>query len=226
MNSYVGNSPTTGHFPTDTFTSSGGSTYTLSKAPATLGSIEVSVQGVLQAVSAYTINGTELELVGVANDDVIFVRHLGETLQIPTPGDDSVTTVKIAADAVDGTKIADNAIDSDHYVNESIDTVHIADNAITAAKIANGTVVAAEIATDAVTTIKILDGAVTAAKINSAVALGGPSLGVDSIIRTNAKTISTNITFAGTENGMTAGPITIANNCSVVVTNGSSWTIV
>ncbi len=226
MNSYVGNSPTTGHFPTDTFTSSGGDTYILSKAPATLGSIEVSVQGVLQAVSAYTINGTELGLAGVANNDVIFVRHLGETLQIPTPGDDSVTTVKIAADAVDGTKIADNAIDSDHYVNESIDTVHIADNAITAAKIANGTVVAAEIATDAVTTTKILDGAVTAAKINSAVALGGPSLGVDSIIRTNAKTISTNITFAGTENGMTAGPITIANNCSVVVTNGSSWTIV
>ena len=34
MNSYVGNSPTTGHFPTDTFTSSGGSTYTLSQTPA------------------------------------------------------------------------------------------------------------------------------------------------------------------------------------------------
>ena len=40
MNSYVGNSPTTGHFPTDTFTSSGGSTYTLSQTPATTGSIE------------------------------------------------------------------------------------------------------------------------------------------------------------------------------------------
>ena len=60
MNSYVGNTPTTGHFPTDTFTSSGGSTYTLSQAPATTGSIEVSVQGVLQAVSAYSISGTTL----------------------------------------------------------------------------------------------------------------------------------------------------------------------
>ncbi len=78
----------------------------------------------------------------------------------------------------------------------------------------------------AVTTTKILNGAVTAEKINSAVALGGPSLGVDSIIRTNAKTISENITFAGTENGMTAGPVTVANGYSVVVTNGSSWTIV
>ena len=97
MNSYVGNSPTTGHFPTDTFTSSGGSIYTLSKAPATLGSIEVSVQGVLQAVSAYTISGTTLTLAGVANNDVIFVRHLGETLQIPTPGDDTVGLNQLSA---------------------------------------------------------------------------------------------------------------------------------
>ena len=102
--------------------------------------------------------------------------------------------------------LVDDAVDSEHYTDGSIDNAHLS--------------------ADAVTTTKILDGAVTAAKINSAVALGGPSLGTDSIIRTNAKTISTNITFAGTENGMTAGPITIANDCSVVVTNGSSWTIV
>ncbi|MDP7366961.1 MAG: hypothetical protein QGH83_06845, partial [Candidatus Pacebacteria bacterium] len=193
---------TTGHFPTDTFTSSGGDTYILSKAPATLGSIEVSVQGVLQAVSAYTINGTELRLVGVANDDVIFVRHLGETLLVPVPVDDSVTTAKLADNAVDGTKLADNAVDgtkiadntinSDHYVDGSVDNVHLA-TGIDAGKLINAL---------------------------------PQTLGTDSIIRTNAKTISENITFAGTENGMTAGPITIANNCSVVVTNGSSWTIV
>ncbi len=102
----------------------------------------------------------------------------------------------------------------------------IADSAINAAKIADGTVVAAEIASNAITTVKIADDAVTAAKIADAVALGGPSLGTNSIIRTNAKTISENITFAGTENGMTVGPITVANNYSVIVTNGSTWTIV
>ena len=135
MNSYVGNTPTTGHFPTDTFTSSGGSTYTLSQAPATTGSIEVSVQGVLQAVSAYSISGTTLTLAGVTSGDVIFVRHLGETLQVPTPGDDSVTTAKIldanvttakiAADAIDGTKLADNACNSEHYTDGSIETSHL-----------------------------------------------------------------------------------------------------
>jgi len=55
---------------------------------------------------------------------------------------------------------------------------------------------------------------------------GGPSLGTDSIIRTNAKTISENITFAGDENGSTVGPVSIANTYTVVVSNGSTWTII
>ena len=55
---------------------------------------------------------------------------------------------------------------------------------------------------------------------------GGPSLGTNSVIRTNAKTISENITFAGTENGMSAGPVTVANGFTVTVTAGSTWTVV
>ena len=54
---------------------------------------------------------------------------------------------------------------------------------------------------------------------------GGPSLGTDSVIRTNAKTISENITFAGDENGSTVGPVSIANTYTVVVSNGSRWII-
>ena len=54
---------------------------------------------------------------------------------------------------------------------------------------------------------------------------GGPSLGTNSVIRTNAKTISENITFAGTENGSTIGEVSIANGYTVVVSNGSRWTI-
>ena len=45
-------------------------------------------------------------------------------------------------------------------------------------------------------------------------------------IRTNVKTNAGNITFAGTENGMTAGPITVANGTTITVVNGSVWTIV
>ena len=103
---YIGNEPTTGHFPVDNFTSSGGSTYTLSKAPATAGAIEVSVQGVMQSTTAYTVSGTTLTMAGVTSGVKIFVRHLGETLILPTPADGSVTTAKLAVNSVDGTKIA------------------------------------------------------------------------------------------------------------------------
>ena len=55
---------------------------------------------------------------------------------------------------------------------------------------------------------------------------GGPSLGTDAIIRTNAKVIAENITFAGNENGSTVGPVTINASYTVTVTNGSTWVII
>ncbi len=55
---------------------------------------------------------------------------------------------------------------------------------------------------------------------------GGLSLGTDSIIRTNLKTIDENITFAGNENGSTVGPISISSGYTVTVTSGSTWTII
>ncbi len=61
---------------------------------------------------------------------------------------------------------------------------------------------------------------------NTWASAGGPSLGTDAVIRTNAKTIAENITFAGTENGMSAGPITINSGYTVTVTSGSTWTVV
>jgi len=77
---------------------------------------------------------------------------------------------------------------------------------------------------ESVGTSDLEDGSVTAAKINSSVALGGPSLGDASIIRTNALTISENITIPATSNGMSAGPITIADGYTVTL-NGT-WSIV
>ena len=75
-----------------------------------------------------------------------------------------------------------------------------------------------------ISTTDIADDAITAAKIADAVALGGPSLGTASIIRTNAQTISENITIGSTTNGMSAGPITIADSYTVTVSG--TWSIV
>ena len=156
---------------------------------------------VAEDIAANAITVSELQ-----NNAVTTVKIIDDAVTTAKILNSNVTTAKIAADAIDGTKLADDACNSEHYTDGSIDTAHIANAQITTALIA--------------------DDAVTAAKIADAVALGGPSLGTDSIIRTNAKTISENITFAGTENGMTVGPITVANNYAVTVTDGSTWTIV
>ena len=97
---------------------------------------------------------------------------------------------------------------------------------IKASNITDGTVVAAEIADDAIITAKLADDAVTAVKIHDDVELGGPSLGTSSVIRTNANTISENITFASNTNGLSAGTITIASGSTVTIASGTTWIIV
>jgi len=97
---------------------------------------------------------------------------------------------------------------------------------IKASNITDGTVVAAEIANDAITTDHLLNDAVTAEKIHDDVELGGPSKGASSVIRTNANTISENITLDANTNGMSAGTITINSNCTVTLPTGTTWVIV
>lgn len=75
---------------------------------------------------------------------------------------------------------------------------------------------------DTVDTAHIKDDAITAAKIASGVL--PPSLGTNAIIRTNAQTISENITIPSTSNGMSAGPITVADGYTVTV--AGNWTVI
>ena len=158
----------------DTFTASSPSNlngYTLTSDVTRESDIIVSINGVVQPASAYTISGTTLTMsAGLTLNDVLRVHYIGYR---PT-----YTTVQ----------------------NGSIDIAHLS---------ATGTPTAA----------LALKGN------NTWGTAGGPSLGTDAIIRTNGKTIVADITFAGTENGMSAGPITIADTKNVTVTDSSTWTI-
>ena len=107
---YIGNEPTTGHFPVQTNLVGPGPTYTLDRAPATAGAIEVSVQGVLQPTTAYSVSGTTLTMAGVTTGIPIFIRYLGETLTLPTIADGVVVEGKIGAGAVTNTKIGAGAV--------------------------------------------------------------------------------------------------------------------
>jgi hypothetical protein len=50
--------------------------------------------------------------------------------------------------------------------------------------------------------------------------------GSDKVIRVNLQTISGNVSIPANMNGVSAGPITIANGAVVTVENGATWTIV
>jgi len=81
----------------------------------------------------------------------------------------------------------------------------------------------ADLADNIVTNPKLADNAVGTAELVDGLELGGPSLGTNHIIRTNALSITSPVTFAGTENGVTYGPITVT--ALVTVTSPSVWHI-
>ena len=138
--------------------------------------IIVSINGVLQPASAYTIGGTYNKTLtfpapaAVAVGDVLRIQHIGYKPTYTTVQDGSVDIAHLSAT---GTPSASVALKGNNTWGQA----------------------------------------------------GGPSLGTDAIIRTNGKTIVADITFLGTENGMSAGPVTIADTKNVTITDSSTWTI-
>ena len=188
---YIGKEPANvGQRPVeDTFTSTAAQTvFTLTADVDYESDIFVSVNGVVQANSAFTLSGTGSRTLtfatGITNGHIVRVLHHGYKPMTVSVDSLSIGTGKIADNAVTEPKIADNAITAD----------------------------------------QIAANAVTQAKIHSSVVLGGPSIGtIPNMVRTNAKTITAAITFAGTENGITAGPVTFSGAGAVTVTTGSTW---
>ena len=106
MAGYLGNTQKiSGRYTVDEFTSSGGTTYTLTKTPGAKNNIQVSAGGLVQYPSAYSVSGTTLTLSGVPSGQKVVVRHMGDTIPYPLLADDAVTTAKIAAASVTTAKL-------------------------------------------------------------------------------------------------------------------------
>ena len=91
-------------------TGNGGTSYTLSHAVANANEIEVFVNNVRQEPAvAYTATGTTLTMTGaVASSDDFYVVYQGKAVQTVVPPDGSVTSAKIADDAVTSSKLDTN----------------------------------------------------------------------------------------------------------------------
>lgn len=77
---YVGNTPITSSFLTDTFSGTGSATvFTMTLAPASTTSVLIAVTGVVQDPSTYTVSGTTLTFSAAppSGTSNISVRYLG-----------------------------------------------------------------------------------------------------------------------------------------------------
>ena len=143
----------------DAFSGDGSdTTFTLSIAPVHENNTQVYVDGVYQFKGTYSVSGTTLTFsTAPPNGTSIEVMTMNQ-LDINVPVDDTITTAKIADNAITSAKIASGVVI----------TGDVADNSITSAKIVNGTIATADLADNSITAAKIpnataltLDGGVT-----------------------------------------------------------------
>ena len=108
--SYLGSPPQFAQFPSKFFDGDDSAmTVTLDYAPPNNAALLVFISGVRQDTSAYTLSGTSLTFTGAvpSGTDNVQVVHLGQLAEIPTPGDDTVSTAKIQDNAVTLVKLED-----------------------------------------------------------------------------------------------------------------------
>jgi hypothetical protein len=175
---YIGKQPVVGNFvkldaittsATDTFPlTNGGAAYT----PQSVNQMIVSLNGVIQApTDAFTLSGSNIVFASTlsASDVIDFILVFGDTLDIGTPSDDTVSAIKIKTNAVTEAKINTGAVTE----------TKLGTGSVTADKIGSGAVTTAKLGPAAVTAPTIAPGTITTTQISPAVKLGVPAVASD-----------------------------------------------
>ena len=196
---------------------------TLDYSVPTSSSIVVTLDGVTQVPDTdYTVtSGTTLTFTTApANLVKILVVFLGRSLGLGTPADGTVTNS--TTNFQPGTVFKGDGASTDGKItlNCSQNTHGVSIQSPNHASTASYTLTLPTTDGNANELLKTDGGGVLSWAVDSG---GGPSLGTSHIIRTNALSISNPITFAGTENGVTYGPISVT--ALVTVTSPSVWHI-
>ena len=188
-------------------TSSTSATHTLSWTAPNEQSLFVTINGVKQQEDAYSISGSPTvvtltsALVATDKMEVVGVLDIGE---ITVVGDNSVSTAKIAPNAVTFTELADQT--------QGDVMVYGASGA--PGRLAIGTAGQALVVNTGATAVEWGDGG------------GATGGGTDKIFYNNGQTVTTAYTVPSGENAMSAGPVSVNSGINVTLTGTSEWVIV
>lgn len=185
----------------DPFTGDGiASAFTLSGDPIAKNNTAVFVGGVYQNKATYTLSGTTLTLGGIPANGVKVEVVWTQPLVIGVPSDGSVTTAKLADNALDATvaglaKMADGFLQAttaglakmaDGFLAATTaGRAKMADLFVTTAKLADACVTTVKITDSNVTTAKIADANITAAKLSGAQSGSAPIYGARAWVNFN-----------------------------------------
>jgi len=248
---YIGNTPAEKYvsLAVQHFSTTATASYTLSNSVTNENGISLFINNVRQEPGsgyAYTAAGTALTLsVATAASDTMYCVYLGKAIGTITPPDGSVNSAKIVdgsvtnddlagsitsakitsldANKLTGTVVAKgdgSSTDGKITLNCSQNTHGVSIQSPNHASTADYTLTLPTTNGNANELLKTDGGGVLSWAVDSG---GGPSLGTNHIIRTNALSISSPITFAGSENGVSYGPISVS--ALVTVTSPSVWHI-
>ena len=134
---------------------------------------ESTFYAVLVPVNTSGITGEASDATPGTPDPVVSGEVLDGSITTLKLADDAVTAAKIAAAAVGTTEIADNAVTTPKVVAGAIQTAQLDAGAVNAGKIAAGAVTTAKLDALAVTAANIAANAVTAGKINAGAVTAG-----------------------------------------------------
>jgi hypothetical protein len=210
MAGYIGHKPKLSKYAVDEFTTSAAQAssgdFTLSQTVSDSKLLEVSVGGIDQPQSAYTVSGTTLSFGAniITQGDIVIVRHAGESIMYPTLEDGAVSSsAKIAANAVDSANITAGAVDLAHMSANSVDSLELKAGSVDLAHLA---------ATGTPTASLALKGDYSWGTA------GGPSLGSgNEYLRTNSNQINQSITVPVGTNASSVGPVTVGTAYNVLV---------
>ena len=197
--SYLGNEPQFTQYPSKFFNGDGSAmTVTLDYAPPNAAALLVFIDGVRQDTSAYTLAGTSMTFTGTvaSGTNNVQVVHMGLTVDVGVPGDNSVTLAKM-----------------EHGTQGDI--LYYASTG-TPSRLGSGT---------SGYFLKTLGASTNPAwaEVPAGAPTGASG---EAVFFNNETQVDYSYSIPASTNSLSAGPITVASGVTVTVPSGSVWVIV